>query len=231
MTGILPTIIIPEPTRIIVALFDLAVSGVLFDLTAYSLLNVLSGLLLSIVVGIGIGFALGLYGKRLHRYVLPFFRICEKLNPFALFSVFILLFGIGREEKVAIVFWVSVWPMLFATLDATRNLDGDMIRSALSIGASGRKLFTKVIFPMTMPSIITGVKSSAQLAFFMLVASETMAATNWLGLYFMQMSRSYNLPLVYGLIIFITLLAISINIVFTLIDKHFSTWRPSVFND
>jgi NitT/TauT family transport system permease protein len=225
VTNILPSSIIPTPTRVFAALFDALIEGEMLRYTAISLINVLIGLALAIVVGIVVGLLAGIYLKRFSRYLLPFLRVCEKLNPFALLPVFVLLFGIGRLEKVAVIFWVAVWPLLFATIDGIGNLDVDLLKSARAMGASRKKLLFKVIIPMMTPTIFSGMKNSAQIAFFMIIASEMMASNAGLGWYFTKVKTAYQPPLMYGIILFITVLAILVNIAFTVVEKRLSRWR------
>ncbi|MDR1714032.1 MAG: ABC transporter permease [Coriobacteriales bacterium] len=223
--GILPSSIIPQPSRVFTALVNAFAQGDLLRYAAISVVNVLAGLALSIFFGISVGLLAGIYLKRFSRYLLPFLRVCEKLNPFALLPIFVLIFGIGRVEKIAVVFWVSVWPLLFSTIDGLVNLDVDTLRSARSMGAKRLVLLRKVIVPMMTPTIFSGIKSSAQVAFFMIIASEMMASSTGLGWYYMKVKTAYQPPLMYGIVLFITAMAILVNLLFTLIEKRFSKWR------
>ena len=209
VTERVPKAAVPPPTVIVRAVIDSLRSGTLFSMTWYSLTN------------IGLGF--------LERILLPFLRICEKLNPFALFPVFMILFGIGRLEKVMIVLWVAQWPLLFSTMEGARNLDRSIMKSARAMGARKWNLLLKVIVPLALPYLFTGLKTSAQLAFFMIIASEMVGANTGLGWMYLNASLSYNVPMMYGIILYITLLAIAINLAFTKVEKRFSVWKPSVF--
>jgi NitT/TauT family transport system permease protein len=229
--GILPSSIVPEPTRVFAALYNSIVNGELLEYTAISLFNVLVGLSLAIGVGIAVGLLIGIYLKRLSRYLMPFLRVCEKLNPFALLPIFVLIFGIGRQEKIAVVFWVSVWPLLFATIDGVGTLDIDTLKSARAMGAGRWTMLYKVIVPLMTPTIFSGVKSSAQVAFFMIIASEMMASNIGLGWFFMKVKTAYQPPLMYGIILFITVLAIGVNVLFTLVEKRVSRWRVKTLGE
>jgi NitT/TauT family transport system permease protein len=228
---ILPPSLVPQPTKVFTVFVQNVSNGKLITPTLFSLSNVAIGLLLAIIVGIALGLLIGLPLRKHDQVFLPFFRICEKLNPFALFPIFIILFGIERTEKVAVVFWVSIWPLIFSTIDGTHHLDRDLVRSALSMGAKRSKLFKKVTLPLMIPYIFSGVKQSATLAFFMIIASEMVGATDGLGWLYMVANHAYNLPLMYGIILFITVLAIAINLLFTFIEKRFQSWKPDTSFD
>ncbi len=229
VTERVPKAPVPPPTVIVRAVIDSLRSGTLFSMTWYSLTNIGLGFLLCLLISIPAGFLLGLNYHKLERILLPFLRICEKLNPFALFPVFMILFGIGRLEKVMIVLWVAQWPLLFSTMEGARNLDRSIMKSARAMGARKWNLLLKVIVPLALPYLFTGLKTSAQLAFFMIIASEMVGANTGLGWMYLNASLSYNVPMMYGIILYITLLAIAINLAFTKVEKRFSVWKPSVF--
>lgn len=221
--------VIPAPLTVGRALIDSLQSGLLLQQTGISLTNVGIGFILAILICTPAGIIIGTFYQKFERPLLPFMRMCEKINPFALFPVFMILFGIGALEKVMVVLWVSQWPLLFNTIDGVRNLDRTMIKSARSMGATRRDLLFKVIVPMTMPYIFTGVRYSAQLAFFMIIASEMVGASEGLGWQFLSANQAYNVPLMFGIIVYITVLAIIINVLFTKLENRFSGWKQSTF--
>jgi NitT/TauT family transport system permease protein len=190
--------------------------------------NVFLGVLLAIVVGLGVGTLIGLYLRRFDRIFLPFFRVCEKLNLFALFPLFMIFFGTGRLEKVAVVFWASVWPLIFSTVDGSHRLDRSLLKSARSMGAKRSRLLVHVIAPLMVPYFFTGLKSATTLSFFMIIASEMVGSTNGLGWLYIRTNFAYDLPLLYGVILLITVMSILINLLFSFIEKRFQAWKPAV---
>jgi NitT/TauT family transport system permease protein len=228
-SGLVPRGVISPPTKIVAALYRSATGDILLSQTLISLQRIGMGFLLSIVVAIPTGFLLGTFFRPAEKLLLPFLRVCEKLNPFAIIPVFMILFGIGTAEKVAVVFWATQWPLLFNTLSGARSVDPQLVRSARSMGANRRTLFFKVIFPYTLPSIFTGLKIAAQISFFMIIASEVIGASTGLGWYYINATVVYNLPLMYGIVLYITVLAIIINRVFGRLEKHFLVWKEASF--
>ncbi|MDR0818431.1 MAG: ABC transporter permease [Oscillospiraceae bacterium] len=187
------------------------------------------GFALALVVGNILGFLLGTYFQNLERLFMPFFKICEKLNPFALIPIFMIFFGIDTKEKVAGVFWACVWPIITSTQEAAKSVDPKLLRAARAMGASRAKVFFSVIFPYVLPSIFTGLKLAIRVAFFMIVAAETFGASSGLGWFYTRKQAMYNLNLVYGSVLYITGLAILLNYVFSKLEKHFLAWKEAVF--
>jgi len=126
-----------------------------------------------------------------------------------------------------VVFWVALWPLLFTIVDGVRNIDRSLFKSALSMGAKGWRLVILVVTPLMVPYFFTGLRTAATLAFFMIIGSEMVGAKDGLGWLFMVANHAYNLPLMYGVILVITLLAIAINVLFTAIEHRFQAWRPA----
>lgn len=195
--------------------------------TGLSLWRLVKGFVFAGTVGIVLGFLLGTYFRSLEQLLIPFFQVCEKLNPFAIIPVFMILFGIGEQEKVAIVFWASVWPVLFQTQQGAKSVDPTLIRAARTMGADKLKLFTGVIVPYTLPSLFTGLKHAIRVSFFMIIAAELAGATAGIGWFYIQSKTNYYLPLMYGSILFITVLAIVFNAVFERLEKHFLRWKEA----
>ncbi|MDR2615863.1 MAG: ABC transporter permease [Oscillospiraceae bacterium] len=237
-SSVVPKGILPTPVKVFEGMFKEFIrtkpamnfgNKTLLGHAAESLSRIARGYLLAGGVGIVLGFLLGTYFKGLERFLLPFFRVCEKLNPFAIIPVFMILFGIGDVQKIAIVFWASFWPILFNTQEGAKNVDISLIRAARAMGAGRLMLFLKVILPATVASVFTGLKLAIRVAFFMIIASEVVGSTSGLGWYYGQVGNVYKLPLVYGTILLITVMAIILNLVFSRFERHFLRWNEKAF--
>ena len=226
--GLVPEGVISPPTKVFYAIYLSATTHLLLEQTAVSLARVAMGFGLCLIVAVPLGFLLGTFFGAFEKVLLPFLRMCEKLNPFAIIPIFMIFFGIGTAEKVAVIFWAALWPLLFNTIAGARSVDPQLLRSARSMGATRSEMFRKVIFPYALPHIFTGVEIAAQISFFMIIASEVIGASTGLGWYYISATASYNLPLMYGIVLYITVLAIVINRVFGRLKKHFLVWKEAV---
>lgn len=79
-----------------------------------------------------------------------------------------------------------------------READPLLIKSARSMGISRIGLFTKVVWPMAMPSILTGLRLSASTAILMLVAAEMLGADRGLGFMIFYYQERYAIPEMFG---------------------------------
>jgi ABC-type nitrate/sulfonate/bicarbonate transport system permease component len=128
----------------------------------------------------GLGVLLGWY-RPLEAYLNPLLQLLRQTNPVSLFPAFILFFGIGYATNVAIIYWVVVWPILLGTVNGVKQADPALVKYARSVGLPDWLIFTKVVLPSAVPSIITGMRLAATYSFLMLVVSEMVGASSGLG--------------------------------------------------
>lgn len=230
-SGQIPKGVLSSPTRIAQGMYRAFADpkGEILKHTLISLKHIGLGFLLAGAAGAALGFMLGSFFRPLEKLFLPFLHICEKLNPFAIVPVFMLLFGIGEKQKVAVVFWACLWPVLFNIQEAAKNVDTNLIKAARTMGAGRLTLFCAVILPFTLPSIFTGFRLAVRVAFFMIVMSELLGAAAGLGWYYMAQVNRYKLDLMYGTILYITLMTIFASYLLGLLEKRFLTWKQKNF--
>jgi energy-coupling factor transporter ATP-binding protein EcfA2 len=116
------------PSRVFRALWLLALRGELARHFLISPRRVLAGLLVSAAAGVILGLFTGCF-RRVDRILNLLFQAFRQMSAFALFPVFILLFGLGELSKTIIIFWASLWPVLLNTSSGVKNVDSVLIRS------------------------------------------------------------------------------------------------------
>lgn len=223
--GWVPQTFISPPSLILITLFDLIATGVLFIHIKVSLLRSVLGFLLALVVGIPLGFFLGGWFPLFERVMNPVLRLMSSINPFSLFPVFILLFGIGEVSKVAMIFWICLWPVVINTTTGIQNVDSLLIKSARSMGVAGRDLFFKVILPAASPNIFHGLRTACSVAFFMLIAAEMVGASSGLGWLVFNAQNNYQIPKLFATTLTIAGLGLSLNALFGILEQRLLSWK------
>jgi NitT/TauT family transport system permease protein len=216
---------IPPLSEIIKDAFKLATSGEIFLHIASSLQRVLSGLFLALAVAIpGAIFMAGFF-PRLTRFLNPLLILFGNINPFALFPLFILLFGVGEVAKLAIIFWSSIFPVLNFTIHGVTHVDNQLIKAAQGMGAGKNEIFWKVLIPAAMPSIFTGCKMGATTAFLFLIAAEMLAANSGLGYLVHNASLNYYIPRIYVGVLGIAILGMGFTELINRLEKAVLGYR------
>ena len=225
--GLADPTFLPPFSEVMSAGWQLAQSGELYDDVAASLLRALSGFLISVVLVIPLGLAVGWYG-RLGDLLNQLIEICRNTAPLALLPVFILLLGIGEVSKVTMVIYSCAWPLLLNTIAAVKQVDPLLIKSARTMGATPQQLFRKVILPASLPTIFVGIRLASASAMLVLVASEMVGAKAGLGYLIIYSQYSFLIPQMYFGILGITVIGLTFNAILEALERRFMRWKAPV---
>jgi NitT/TauT family transport system permease protein len=190
-----------------------------------SLRRAMLGYVLAIAIGLPLGFALGGWFKTLEEYLNPLLSLLSQVNPFSIFPVFILMFGIGEVTKVIIILWICVWPVLFNTIQGVKGLDPMLLKAAIAMGTSKFSLFWKVVLPGSATHIFAGFKSAAGFAFFMLIAAEMIGASSGLGWLILNSQVNFQINRLFMGIVTVGLLGLSISALISWIETKVVIWK------
>lgn len=215
---------LPPFSEIIVRGVEFAASGKLLPEVLVSLGRAAGGFGLGVVTAIPLGILLGWY-KPLENYLNPLLQLLRQTNPVSLFPVFILFFGIGYATKVAIIYWVVVWPILLGTTNGVRYVDPALVRYARSIGLPDWKVLVKVVVPSAIPSIVTGMRLAVTYSFLMLVVSEMIGASSGLGYLIVNAQYLLSIHLLYVGVIVLALLGIVSNWLLVWLERRLTAWK------
>ncbi|MGY3606415.1 MULTISPECIES: ABC transporter permease [unclassified Bradyrhizobium] len=225
--GLIDRAFLPPFSEVIAAGWQLAQSGELYDDVTASLLRALSGFLISVVLVVPLGLAVGWYA-RLGDLLNQTIEICRNTAPLALLPVFILLLGIGEVSKVTMVIYSCAWPLLLNTIAAVKQVDPLLIKSARTMGATPQQLFRKVILPAALPTIFVGIRLASAAAMLVLVASEMVGAKAGLGYLIIYSQYSFLIPQMYFGILGITVIGLTFNAILEALERRFMRWKATV---
>lgn len=228
--GIVSDAYLSPPSAVIASIAQLVDTGQLWKHLAASLQRSLWGLLLASFFGVVLGLSIG-SSKRLAAIVDPVLQLFRQTSAFALFPVFILFLGIGELSKVAIIFWASFWPVLLSTVSGVKQVDRLLVNSALSMGASQRFIFFKVVLPASLPSIFTGVRLAGAYSITALVAAEMIGAHSGLGFLTLNSQETFQIPTMYAGILLLAVLGLLLNYLLALLERRLLRWRRGLSLD
>jgi NitT/TauT family transport system permease protein len=224
-TGLAPETFVASPGTIIETLWQYISDGSLYKHTAISLLRALYGFLLAVVVAVPLGFMLGGWFKNFEKIVGPLLTFLGQFNPFALFSVFLLLFGIGEFSKVAMIFWVAIWPLIHNASLGVKTVDPLHIKLARSLGMGRFQLLWKIVIPSSASFLFAGLRLAAGTAFFMLIPAEMLGASKGLGWLIINAQVNYQIPKLYTGTLVIVVFGIIIDYFFRFLEYKVVNWK------
>jgi NitT/TauT family transport system permease protein len=156
----------------------LTASGVLPHHAADTLLRLAAGFALAAVAGVVVGIAMGRW-RLAEDVLLPPVSMAAPIPGIAYAPLFLLWFGPGSVSTVLLVAFVSTFPIIFNTWTGVKSVKEVWLRSAMAMGATGRRLFLRVVLPGGLPYILTGLRLGLAQAWRILVGVEMLAAVPW----------------------------------------------------
>lgn len=215
----------PPLSSILAEGLKLVKDGTLLTHIAISMERTLLGLVGAVALALPLGFVLGGWFPRVTRFLSPLLKLLGQINAFSLFPLFVLFFGIGELAKFSIIFWSCLWPVLFTTIAGVQEVDPLFAKLARSMGSGRMILLVKVLLPGSLPSIFTGVRIGATVAFLMLIAAEMIGAGSGLGWLVLNASVNYIIPRLYLAALLIALLGTAINASLHRLEARLIRWK------
>ncbi len=145
-----------------------------------SFLRVFLGLTFGIILGVPLGLFMGL-NRFAKGFFDPLVELYRPVPPLAWAPLVITVFGIDNLGKVFLLFMVSFSIMIISARAGASGTQLSKIHAAHSLGASRWQILREVIFPNSLPEILTGVRVAVGMCWGTLVAAEFLAGTSGIG--------------------------------------------------
>jgi len=145
-----------------------------------SFLRVFLGLTLGIIFGVPLGLFMGL-NRFAKGFFDPLIELYRPVPPLAWAPLVITVFGIDNVGKVFLLFMVSFSIMIISARAGASGTQLSKIHASHSLGASKWQILRYVIFPNSLPEILTGVRVAVGMCWGTLVAAEFLAGTTGIG--------------------------------------------------
>jgi NitT/TauT family transport system permease protein len=220
-TGLWDKIVLPSPSSVWDALWShLGGSDGLLALAGRSLLRLFASLVVSIVIGTGIGLAMAA-SKVVQRSVGSLMVGLQALPSISWLPLAILWFGPTVKAILFVVVVGAVPAIAVATASSVRLVPPMLVRAGRTLGASGVELYGKVVLPAAVPGYVAGLQQAWAIAWRALMAAElVVTGARGLGHLIVQAGDEFDTPLVLATMIVIMLCGIAVDFLFTVIDRR-----------
>jgi NitT/TauT family transport system permease protein len=223
-TGILNAKLVPAPGPTLVTTWNALLHGTMLHDLVQTLIRVLYAFAFAAGIGVPLGILIGA-NERVYRsieFLVDFFRSTPST---AMFPLFMLMFGLGEEGKIALAafaaFLIIVFNVAYGVLHARKT----RILAARSMGASSLRIFSDIIFLETLPQTFVGLRAGVSVALVVVVVAEMfIGGVDGMGHRIMEDQYSYNLKDMYGSLIVSGAFGYGLNYLFLLIERHFVHW-------
>jgi taurine transport system permease protein len=222
---------LPPPEAVVSRMIEISKSGyrdsTLWEHLGYSLFRVIVGFFFGALVGIPLGYAMGL-SNWFRGWFDPIVEFMRPVPPLALIPLVILWAGIGELGKIILLFLAALWIMAIAARAGVSGVAISKVHAAYSLGASKTQIMRHVIMPNSLPEIFTGARVAMGVCWGTVVAAELVAAEKGAGMMIMVASKFQLTDIVIMGIILIGIIGFGIDILMRLAEKALVPWKGRV---
>lgn len=177
------------------------------------------GFLWAAVFGLTIGFILGINSFLREAYE-PVLLSVYTIPKVTLFPVFLFMFGIAMESKIAFGMFHGVFPIAILTMSATKAVKEIYLKVGKALRLRSWRIFKEIIFPSALPSLMTGLRLGFNLCFLGVVLGEMFSSKEGLGLILMQFEAVHHMERIIAIVLTLAIIALVVNLAFYAVE-----WR------
>lgn len=196
----------------------------LWEHLGYSLFRVIVGFFIGALVGIPLGYAMGL-SDWFRGWFDPIVEFMRPVPPLALIPLVIIWAGIGETGKIILLFLAALWIMAIAARSGVSGVSISKVHAAYSLGASKWQIMRYVIIPNSLPEIFTGARVAMGVCWGTVVAAELVAAEQGAGMMIMTASKFQNTDIVIMGIILIGVIGFGIDMLMRWAERLLVPWK------
>lgn len=172
--------VFPSPISVIETFVRLLSDNTLTVAMIATVRRMLIGYLVAAILGVVVGLAI-VKSEFLDKNLRPLILGFQTLPSVCWLPFAILWYGLSEKAIIFVTAIGSIFSITLAVESGIKNVNPLYIKAAKTMGATGLRLYLNVIFPASLPFVISGMKQGWSFAFRALMAGEMLFATKGLG--------------------------------------------------
>ncbi|MBP1736208.1 MAG: ssuC [Oscillospiraceae bacterium] len=216
--------LLPSPTAVIERTVKMVSDGSIWEYIIISSQRALIGL----VIGGALGYFMGMLNgmsKVSNAFLNTTIQMFRTVPVLALLPLLIIYLGIGETLKIFMVALAVFFPMYLNTYGGVRTIDDGLLEMSKVYGLNKWELFTQVILPGSLQSVLVGVRISLGIMWVILIAAEMVGTDAGIGYMATQARELMQMDKVFLAIFIYALLGKLSDLVATLLENRFLRWR------
>jgi len=217
-----PQYLFPPFSKVALKLFivrDLLLKNILI-----TFLRVAAGFVIGAMSGIVLGLLAGI-NKRADQFITPIVSLIYPIPSIGWIPVLMIWFGISNSVPIIAVFICSFSPIFLNTVRGVEDVDENIIYAARIMGTSGIQLITKIILPLALPNVFTGLKLESGMSLRTGVVAEMLAIPSGLGYLLMKGESLIDTQLIFAVLITMGIISLFIDYTIRRIEKRLLVWK------
>ena len=220
--GLVSQIILAAPSDIVLA--AATDGGVFVRAFATTMLEIGAAIVVAWTLGIVLGVVVG-SSHALAIATAPVLSSIFAIPLIILYPLLMVWLGIGPLSKVVFGVLSGFFPIALNTIDGVRAIDRRYLAFARSVGATRLQTYARIVFPLALPAIVSGLRVGTGLVVIGVVVTEMLASLGGVGFWISYHRTLFNTGHVYFGMVLALLLAVAVNIGLTRLDRRIGLWR------
>lgn len=222
----------PGPMSVFNALIRMALFG---DIDGYTLIvhtyasleRVMIGFFIAIITGVPLGLLIGIF-PTIRSLSFPIIEPIRFIPPIAWIPLSIIL--LVGTSRYAFLIWIGAFfPILLNTIAGVKRTSLTLIQMAKTFGANRTQVITKIIFPSSLPEIMTGLRVGLGVGWMCIVAAEMIGGDPvGLGRLIIKYANLLQTDVIIAGMITIGIIGLLINYIILSLEKRMFKWRVEV---
>lgn len=220
--------LVPEPSRVVFEAVDILKNpfhyggtndvGIGFHLLA-SLERVGFGFILAALVAVPLGFFIGI-SELFSKAIDPFLQLLRPVSPLAWLPIGLAVLKNSEGTAIFVIFISSIWPILINTIFGVRSTSDTYLRIARTLEAGSWMTIRKILLPASLPSIVTGLRISLSIAWFVIIAAEMLVGGKGIGYYIWNEWNNLNLSGIIVCILLVGMMGLILDRTLHMVEKR-----------
>ena len=173
------------------------------------------------LIGIPLGFMIGRFNF-LDKMSSPIISMLRPVSPLAWLPIGLLVLKAANPAAIWVIFISSIWPLIINTAMGVRQLPQDYLNVAKVLNLSEWKVFTKILFPATLPYMLTGIRLSIGTAWLVIVAAEMLTGGVGIGFWVWDEWNNLNVEHIIIAIFVVGIVGLLLEQILVMLAKRFS---------
>ena len=216
--------IFSSPSRVFYTMITMIQNQTLFLHIRVTLWETIVGFLLGTLLGTGIAILLWA-SSFLSKVMEPYLVILNSLPKTALAPILIVWIGNNMTSIIVTGLSISIIVTILTVLNGFLEVEEEKIKLIQTFGGTKKHMFTKVVLPASIPTIINALKVNVGLCLVGVIIGEFLVSKSGLGYLIVYGSQIFKLDWVMMSILILGIVAALLYQSIVWLEKKFFKWR------